>query len=121
MTPTRAAEEWVQRKYHWLRGNKMLRTILIIAGLAIIGLGVSGCKKSPDQTGTRTEGEVAGEPNESAAKTLAEYEAEAEKEITAENMQAELEKLEAEINRESRTERQPLAPPQGPEPPKDNQ
>jgi hypothetical protein len=119
MTPLRAGEKWDQGKYHWLRGNKMLRTILIIAALpAIIALGVSGCKKSPDQTGTQTE--VEGEPNESTAKTLAEYEAEAEKEITAENMQAELEKLEKEINRESRAERQPSAPPQGPEPPKDN-
>jgi hypothetical protein len=99
----------------WLRGRKMLRTILIIAAAAIIGLGAGGCKKDPDQTGTE------GEPNELTAKTQAQYEAEAEKEITAENMQAELEKLEMEINRELRSEeRERWTSPRHPVPPEDD-
>ncbi|MHC4474836.1 MAG: hypothetical protein ACYTEL_04280 [Planctomycetota bacterium] len=77
----------------------MLRRILVIAvTAAIIGFGLAGCKKSPGPTDA--------EPNaaEPEPKTKAEYEAEAEKEITKENMQAELEKMEAEIEREARTQ-----------------
>jgi hypothetical protein len=47
---------------------------------------LSGCKKSSD------------EPTEPPVKTIADYEAEAEKEITPETMEAELEKLEKEID-----------------------
>jgi len=69
----------------------MLRQLLVIVVVAaIIGLGASGCKKSSDTPPGNTE----------TPKTAAEYETEAEKEITAENMEAELAKLEKEIDGE---------------------
>jgi len=73
----------------------MLRKVLIIvAVVAMVAFYASGCKKSPDESGSSPDREV------EAPKSIAEYEAEAEKEITEENMLAELEKLEKEIERD---------------------
>jgi hypothetical protein len=71
------------------RGGKMLRRLLVIAiAAAITVFCVGGCKKGPDeeQTGARAK-----------APTIEDYRAEAEKEITKENMAAELDRLEKEI------------------------
>lgn len=73
----------------------MLRKMLVIvAVVSIVAFCLSGCKKSPSET----------EPNEPVVKTMAEYEAEAEKEITEENMDAELEKIEKELQKETTEE-----------------
>jgi uncharacterized protein (UPF0254 family) len=77
----------------------MLRKAFSIAVVtAAVLLYVSGCKKSPDEGG----------PEPSAkAPTVEDYRAEAEKEITKENMAEELERLEKEIEQEISQERQP--------------
>ena len=63
----------------------MLRKILVVAILIVIGLVcLAGCKKSSDDSGAG--GEV--------VKTMAEYGAEAEREIDEDNMEAELSKIE---------------------------
>ncbi|MHC4646209.1 MAG: hypothetical protein ACYTBJ_11955 [Planctomycetota bacterium] len=66
----------------------MLRKLLVIVVAAvIIGLCVGGCKKSSDTPPGDTE----------APNTAVDYKAEAEKEITKENMDSELARLEKEI------------------------
>jgi thiamine biosynthesis lipoprotein ApbE len=71
----------------------MLRKMLVIAvAAAMATFCLSGCKKSPSETKP--------EPNEAAVKTMAEYEAEAKKDITKENMNAELKKIEKEVEKE---------------------
>jgi hypothetical protein len=73
----------------------MLRKVLVMVAVgAIMAFCVSGCKKSSDESGAGGEVE--------APKTMADYEAEAEKEITEENMAEELERIEKEIEAESR-------------------
>jgi len=73
------------------RGEKMLRKILIILAVASIGVFcLNGCKK---RAGESESGEV-------VVKSMAEYEAEAKKEITPENMDAELDKLEKSVDRD---------------------
>lgn len=62
----------------------MLRKIVAVWIVALVSLSLVGCGSS----------EPAAEP----AKTEAEYKAEAEKEITTENVEAELDKLEQEVN-----------------------
>ena len=70
----------------------MAQKILILVVVAAMGVFcVTGCKKSPDEGGGSSQAEI---------KTSAEYEAEAEKEITAENMAEELEKMEKELDAE---------------------
>ena len=73
----------------------MLRKILIIAVVLAIGFFcLSGCKESSSKPEVGTsETEV----EQEAVKTQAEYKAEAEKEITKENMDTELEDLEKTI------------------------
>lgn len=70
----------------------MLRRALVIAVVAAItGFCVGGCKKSADegQTGAGAK-----------APAIEDYRAEAEKEITKENMAAELDRLEKEIEQD---------------------
>lgn len=68
----------------------MLRKVLVVAAVAaIVVFWFSGCKKSSDQSDAE------------APKTMVDYEAEAEKEITKETMAEELDKLEKEIEAES--------------------
>ena len=70
----------------------MLRKILVITILATLSLFyIGGCDKTSSDT--ETEEEV-------VVKTAAEYEAEAEKQITEENMEEELKKLEDTIDKE---------------------
>ncbi len=70
----------------------MLRkAFLIVAITVLMGLGLTGCKKSSDESGTEKPPEV---------KTVQDYNTEAEKEITKENMDAELDKLEKEIEKD---------------------
>ena len=77
----------------------MLRkTFLIVAIAALMGLCLTGCKKSSDDSNTQ----VATPASE--VKTATEYGAEAEKEITKENMAGELDKLEKEIETDIRAE-----------------
>lgn len=73
----------------------MLRKVLVIVAVAAISVFcLNGCKKSPEES----------EPEKKTPKTLADYEAEAEKEITKENMAAELDRLEKEIEAETPSE-----------------
>jgi len=70
----------------------MLRRILIIvAAGAISVLCLSGCKKSSSETEAE---------QQEVVKTMAEYEAEAKKEISRENLDAELERIESELEKE---------------------
>jgi hypothetical protein len=62
----------------------MLRKALFTIAAVILVFGLSGCKKRTGETKEPT-------------KTMADYQAEAEKEINRENMAEELEKLEKEV------------------------
>ena len=77
----------------------MLRQILVIVAMAtIVCFCVGGCKKSSDTPGGSTS-------DQAAAKTAADYKKTAEKEITEENMDEELARLEKEIEADIGTER----------------
>ena len=68
----------------------MLRKVLVlIASVVICVSGLTGCGKSSDEPEVKTE---------------AEYKAEAEKEITAENMDDELDKIEKEMEQDLKEE-----------------
>ncbi|MHC4639841.1 MAG: hypothetical protein ACYTBP_17675 [Planctomycetota bacterium] len=67
----------------------MLRKILIIVLLAGL-VCINGCKKSSSEAPTE----------EVVVKTMAEYEAQAEKEVTEENMEAELQNIEKQMQQE---------------------
>jgi outer membrane protein assembly factor BamE (lipoprotein component of BamABCDE complex) len=70
----------------------MLRKVFIIILLAILGsFNLSGCDKTSSDS--ESEGDV-------VVKTQAEYDAEAEAQITEENMEEELKKLEQAIDKE---------------------
>jgi hypothetical protein len=74
----------------------MLRKVLLVlAAAAIVAVCVGGCKKQSGEPEPP-------EPEQEVIKTPAEFEAEAAKEITKENMAAELEKLEKEIEEDVR-------------------
>jgi len=78
----------------------MLRKLLVVAAAAVIIIFcLNGCKKEADTPEPNKPGEQV------VAKTLADHEAEAEKEVTKKNMAAELERLEKEIEQDSRSER----------------
>ena len=69
----------------------MLRKVLVIVMAAAIGVFcMSGCKKRSSEAA----------PEQEAIKTTAEYEADAKKEISKENMAEELEKLEKAVEDE---------------------
>lgn len=72
----------------------MLRILLITAMVAISICGLGGCKKRSSQTPSKTE----------AAKTVDEYKTEANSEINKENMAAELENIEKELEEELKQE-----------------
>jgi len=75
----------------------MLRKLLVIAAAtALVVALASGCKKSPE--------EPQSQPAEQEVKTAQEYEAEAEREITKENMEEELAKLEKAVDQDLATE-----------------
>jgi hypothetical protein len=81
------------------KGDMMLRQILIIVALAtIVSFCVGGCKKSPDTPDSPTSGQA-------ATKTAADYKKAAQKEITEENMDEELARLEKEVEADISTER----------------
>ena len=70
---------------------KKLLVIFVVGAIVIFFL--SGCKKSTEP-----------ESDEPIVKTMAEYEEEASKEITTENMGAELEEIEKAIGKEAAEE-----------------
>ncbi len=70
----------------------MLRGMLLIVAVVISFCCMSGCKEKSGQTDTE---------QEEVVKTAVEYEEEAEKEITLENMEDELEKIEKELEQEA--------------------
>ena len=73
----------------------MLRKILLIAAVAAIGIfSMTGCKKSAPEP----------EPGEPAGQTMPEYEAQAEKEITEENMAVELDRIEKDLDQDIQAE-----------------
>jgi hypothetical protein len=78
------------------RGLQMLRkTFLIVTIVALTGLGLTGCKKSADEPDTTKPPEV---------KTIQDYNSEADIQITRENMDEELDKLEKEIEKDIQRE-----------------
>ncbi len=79
------------------RGVQMLHKAFLIVAIAVLmGLGLTGCKKSSEESDTTKPPEV---------KTAQDYNTEAEKEITMKNMDAELDKLEKDIERDIQLER----------------
>ncbi len=73
----------------------MLRKVLTISVAAILCISyMGGCKKTSSETVTQQD----------VVKTEAEYKAEAEKEISEENMAAELEKIEKAMEQEASQE-----------------
>jgi len=86
----------------------MLRKLIAVVVIAVVAVAGFGCKKTPAKTPTKTPAEApAKTPAESApqkieVKSQAEYDAKAKKDITSENMQAELDKVEKEIQQESK-------------------
>lgn len=74
----------------------MLRKILLITVAAAIGIFcIKGCKKSAPED----------QPGEQTGRTAAEYQAEAEKEITEDNMAVELDNIEKALDQDIRTEK----------------
>ena len=71
----------------------MLRNALWIAIVALAALALTGCKKESPKV-----------PANPPTKTAEEYKAEADKQITAENLDAEMDKLEKEVDTEAGTE-----------------
>jgi Tfp pilus assembly protein PilO len=69
----------------------MLRKLIIFVLIVSVVVVVSGCKKKPAQSAA---------PEKVEVKSQAEYDAKAKKEITSENMKAELDKVENEIQEE---------------------
>jgi len=59
--------------------------------IAIVMISVFGCKKQSNESG----------PSQEEVKTVAEYEAQAKKEINKENMAQELDKIEKELQQET--------------------
>ena len=74
----------------------MRNAIVLIASLMLVALVLTGCGKD----GKSEEGEAAQAP----AKTVEQYRQEADKEITTENAEQELEKLEKEIDADAAEE-----------------
>lgn len=70
----------------------MLRKALLLIAALVLVFCVFGCKKSSDQGPA--------EPAEEQVQSAVEYQAEAEEEITEENMADELDQLEEEIDQE---------------------
>ena len=68
----------------------MLRKVIAVIVLTLTIVVTSGCKKEPAQTDT----------SQTEVKSQADYNEMAEKDINSENMQAELDKLEKEIEQE---------------------
>jgi hypothetical protein len=80
----------------------MLRKVLlVISVLAVIGICISGCKKSSDDSSVEvpTTNEV--------TPTAVQYEEAAKKSITEENLEAELAKLENEVDRDIASDPEP--------------
>jgi hypothetical protein len=90
----------------------MLRKLIAVVVIAVVAVAGFGCKKTPAKTPTKTPAEApaktpAGTPAQNApqkteVKSQAEYDTKAKKDITSENMQAELDKVEKEIQQESK-------------------
>ncbi len=74
----------------------MLRkACLIVALTTLMALGLTGCKKSSEESETTKPPDV---------NTIQDYNSEVENQITKENMDAELDKLEKEIERDIQVE-----------------
>ena len=71
----------------------MLRKLIAVVVITLVIVAVWGCRKKPAQTQT--------EIPKTEVKSQAEYNEMAKKEITSENMQAELDKIEKEVQKES--------------------
>lgn len=69
----------------------MLQKLIVVFILTLATVIIPGCKKNPSQT----------ETPETEVKSQADYNEMAKKDINSENMQAELDKLEKEIQQES--------------------
>lgn len=75
----------------------MLRRVMVmLVAAAVVFLCLGGCKKSSDTSPPPDSGQ-------GAVKAAGDYKAAAEKEITEENMDEELSKLEKEIDADART------------------
>jgi PBP1b-binding outer membrane lipoprotein LpoB len=78
---------------------RKLIAVVVVVMLAMVG---SGCRKKPAQTvPPKPPSQTAQqEPSKTPAKSPADYNEAAKKEITSENMQTELDKIEKDIQRE---------------------
>jgi len=72
-----------------------MRVTIVVTSIMLCGFFLAGCSKK---------GET--EPAEEQLKSVSEYQAEAQKEITAENMDQELEKIEKDVEQEISQEQQ---------------
>ncbi len=73
----------------------MLRKLIAVVVIAVVAVAGFGCKKTPAKAPAKSA------PQKTEVKSQAEYDAKAKKEITSENMRAELDKIEKEIQQES--------------------
>jgi Tfp pilus assembly protein PilO len=74
----------------------MLRKLIVVVVIAVVAVAGFGCKKTPAKTPAKNA------PQKTEVKSQAEYDAKAKKEITSKNIQAELDKIEKEIQQEDR-------------------
>ena len=84
------------------------KILVIITAAMTCFFCLNGCKESPDEAEPLQEemSETVAEYEERALKTSVQYMEEAEKEITIENMEAELKKIEEELEQEEISEKQ---------------
>jgi len=76
---------------------RKLIAVVVIVTLTVAGF---GCRKKPQGSAPQAS-EPPAQPQKVEVKTQAEYNEMAKKEITSENMQAELDKIEKEVQQES--------------------
>ncbi len=74
----------------------MLRKLIAVVLIAVVAVAGFGCKKTPAKTPAKSA------PQKTEVKSQPEYDAKAKKEITSENMQAELDKIEKDVEQESK-------------------
>ena len=78
----------------------MLRKLIAVAVIVVVAVTGVGCKKTPASTPAQAPDKTA--PQKTEVKSQAEYDANAKKDITSENMQAELDKIEKEVQQEGK-------------------
>jgi biopolymer transport protein ExbD len=82
----------------------MLRKLIAVVVIVVVAVAGFGCKKTPAKSPAQTPAKSAPQKTEqkTEVKSQAEYDAKAKKEITSENMQAELDKIEKDVQQENK-------------------